>query len=179
MPSLQDAAGWQAEALGPLKGGTVLPRAEACGWASDPEGPCPPPAPSYGQNRRLAGSSPLARPPGASAILEREKDLPCHSCSARGGGSLPAGWQGTLTQQDLLALNRVPRPRLPQQGLTLMADCPWVQGHFSAAGLEFVAELEARGQVLRVCTPSLGGMHGLTLLDEGSANMGFLHLQER
>lgn len=179
MPSLQDAVGWQAEALGPLKGGTVLPRAEACGWASDPEGPCPPPAPSYGQNRRLAGSSPLARPPGASAILEREKDLPCHSCSARGGGSLPAGWQGTLTQQDLLALNRVPRPRLPQQGLTLMADCPWVQGHFSAAGLEFVVELEARGQVLRVCTPSLGGIHGLTLLDEGSMNMGFLHRQER
>ena len=179
MPSLQDAAGWQAEALAPLKGGTVLPRAEACGWASDPEGPCPPPAQSYGQNRRLAGSSPLARPPGASAILEREKDLPCHSCSARGGGSLPAGWQGTLTQQDLLALNRVPRPRLPQQGLTLMADCPWVQGHFSAAGLEFVVELEARGQVLRVCTPSLGGIHGLTLLDEGSTNMGFLHRQER
>lgn len=179
MPNLQDAAGWQAEALGPLEAGTVLLRVEACRWASDPGGPCPRPAPSCGQNRRLAGSSPLARPPGASAILQREKDLPCHSCSAHGGGSLPAGQRGTLTQQDLLALNRVPRPRLPQQGLTLMADCPWVQGHFSAAGLEFVAELEARIRVLRVCTPSLGGMHGLTLLDEGSANTGFLHRQER
>lgn len=61
----------------------------------------------------------------------------------------------------------------------MTADCPWVQGHFSAAGLEFVAELEARGQVVRVCTPSLGGMHRLTLLDEGSTNTGFLHLQER
>lgn len=37
MPSLQDAAGWQAEALGPLKTGMVLPRAGPCRWASDPE----------------------------------------------------------------------------------------------------------------------------------------------
>ena len=98
------------------------------------------------------------------------KDLPCCSCSALGEGSLPAGRQGTLTWQDLPALHRGLKPRLPRRGLTLTADCPWVQGHFSAAGLEFLEELEARGQVVKVCTPSLGGMHGLTLLDEGNVN---------
>ena len=87
-----------------------------------------------------------------------------------GEGSLPAGRQGTLTWQDLPALHRGLKPRLPRRGLTLTADCPWVQGHFSAAGLEFLEELEARGQVVKVCTPSLGGMHGLTLLDEGNVN---------
>lgn len=159
----------------------VLLSAGACRWASDPGRTLP------SGLRRLVDRAGALQAPPHSPILpepllsrgEREKDLPRCSCSARCGGSLSAGLQGTLTRQDLPALHRGLKPRLPWRGLTLTAGCPWVQGHFSAAGLEFAAELEVRGQVVRVCTPSLGEMPGLTLLEEGSANTGFLHLQER
>lgn len=61
-----------------------------------------------------------------------------------------------------------------------MTDCPWVQESFQCSwpsGLRW--SWESGAQSGRGHTPSLGEMPGLTLLDEGSANAGFLHLQRR